>query len=92
MTKQQQTTANIKLLDKLTGYLADHPQEELGEDISLSYVMFSSTSGELNEMNEVLLKTLLNIIAPPQQLSWRLRDHPRPTQIRLHPIHPEHGQ
>ncbi len=60
MTKQQQTTANMKLLEKLTEYLAENPQEDTEKGRESSYVLFSSQNDELNVMNERLLRALIN--------------------------------
>lgn len=60
MTKQQQTTANMKLLEKLTNYLAENPQKDIHDERESSYVLFSSDNDELNVLNQKLLKTLIN--------------------------------
>jgi len=59
MTQKQQTTANLKLLEKLTDYLIESPPADISKEEKVSYVLFSADNAELNKMNEKLLGTLI---------------------------------
>jgi len=54
MSRKSQFEANLKLTDKLTEYISNHPDllKKHGES---SYVLFIEGDDELNEMNSKLL-------------------------------------
>ncbi len=60
MSKKQQAVKNMDLTVKLTDYLASHPEDSKNfYSSNASVVPFSATDKKLNEINDELVKDLL---------------------------------